>query len=401
MLKKNPMLSELENNLRIYLRLKPSNHTFWFLILVFSRFRRNFKVGKRSCEFLSKQKNFLFRVFCLEIFKFKTKNNRDILGLFLLKKNPINLNLWLQLFIDKSSLEKKISVLRSGFFFFPKNRFIINIVVLIFGFELNMERKIYFFLNRFLVFLNTVFLRLKNHSKNYKFLKLFCKISKVNFFFHKKIYFQGGGEKFTKINFEETFILANFFKIQKPINKNSSDISQTFNVGNLLTLHFFKCFKIKKKTDHIFLQFLKGKFFYKNKKKMNFSPSPKKIINTSFFEKICNIYYFEIYFFIKKKNFFFFPVIMKNYFKKNQSVEKCCGLLTKRIFSYFFLTCYLCSIVPTNYQISGEVLFYPFKSKIGFYEKYFHILDNKQKIKYNNSSISFQIVFSSFELVFF
>ncbi len=49
---------------------------------------------------------------------------------------------------------------------------------------------------------------------------------------------------------------------------------------------------------------------------MNFSPSPKKIINTSFFEKICNIYYFEIYFFIKKKKFFFLPSDYEKLFQK-------------------------------------------------------------------------------------
>jgi hypothetical protein len=391
----------MENNLRVYLRLKSTNKTFWFLNLVLSRYVRNFKLGKRSCEFLSKQKNFLFRFFCLEIFKFKTNNNRDILGVFLVKKNQINLNLWIQLFIDKSSLEKKISVLRSAIFFYPKNTFLMNLIILVFGFEINMERKFYFSLNRFLVFLNFVFFRLKNQPKNYKFLKIFFKISKVNFFFHKKIYFFGEKEKFSKINFEETFILANFFSIKKRTNKNLSDISLIFNVGNLLTLQFFKCFKIKKKTDHIILQSSKEKIFYRIKKKMNFLSPQKKINNASFFEKIFNIFYFQIYFLIKKKKSSPPPTIMKNYFKKNQLVENCCELLTKRVSSYFCLSGSLCSIVSTISKTFDLVFFYPFRSKTGFYEKYFHILGNSPKIKYNNFSISFQRVFSNFELVFF
>jgi hypothetical protein len=395
------MLSELKNNLRVYLRLKSSNNTFWFLNLVFSRYVRNFKVGKRSCEFLSKQKNFLFRFFCLEIFKFKTNNNRDILGVFLVKKNPININLWLQLFIDKSSLEKKISVLRSAIFFFPKNRFLMHFIVLVFGFEINMERKIYFFLNRFLVFLNIISFRLKNRAKNFKFLKIFCKISKVNFFFHKKIYFLGKKEKFSKINFEETFISANFFSIKKLNNKNHSDISLIFNVGNLLTLQFFRFFKINKKTDHIILQFSKEKIFYRIIKKLNSLLTTKKINNVSFFEKIYNIFYFQIYFLIKKKKSPPPTAIMKNYFKKNQLVENCCELLTKKVFSYFCLTGSLCSISSTSFKTFDIVLFYPFKSKTGSYEKYFHILGNKQNMKFDNCSISFQRIFSNFELVFF
>lgn len=386
------MFSKLENNLRVYLRLKPTNKTFWFLILVFLRYGRNFKVGKRSFEFISKQKNFLFRFFCLEILKFKTNNNRDILEVFLIKKNPVNLNLWIQLFMDKSSLEKKISVLRSAIFFSPKNRFLVNFIVLVFGFEINMERKINFFLNRFLVFSNIFFFRLKKCPKNYKILKIFCKISKVNFFSHRKIYFLGEKEKFSKFKFEETFILTNFFNIKKPINNNLSVISLIFNIGNLLTLQFFKCFKVNKKTDHNILQLLKKKIFYRIKKKIN---------NVSFFKKIFNIFFFQIYFLIKKKNFFPLQVIRKIYFKKNQSVEKCYELLTKRVFSYFFLTFSLRSIVTINFKTSDVVLFYPFKSKTGFYEKHFYILGNKQKLKYKNCSISFKRVFSNFDLLFF
>lgn len=385
------MFSSLETNLRIYLRFNSSNKAFWLLFSIFTRLNQTFRVGKRSLEFIRKKKKILFGFFCLEMFKFKTNYNRDILIVFLIKKNPINLNLWLQLFLDKTSLGKKIYVLRSALFFFPKSRFLMDFITLIFGLEMNMKRKFYFFLNRILIFLDTFFLNLKNFQQNFKLLKILCKLIKLYPFFLKQIHFSTQVKKLSQIFFEEAFISTNFFKRCKFDDRKLSNTLLKFDIIGLIKLRFLKCFKIKKKSDRDILKHSGIKIYCLKKKKINFSFLPKKINNVINGEK------FSL---IRREKKFFYLSIMKNFPMQRKIVGNYRDSLLKKLGMYPFFIGFLCFIVTMIFKGSGEFFFYPHKSKIGLYDKHLIMLNFQPSEDNKNDLIWFRRVDSNFEFLF-
>ena len=151
-----------------------------------------------------------------------------------------------------------------------------DFITLIFGLEMNMKRKFYFFLNRILIFLDTFFLNLKNFQQNFKLLKILCKLIKLYPFFLKQIHFSTQVKKLSQIFFEEAFISTNFFKRCKFDDRKLSNTLLKFDIIGLIKLRFLKCFKIKKKSDRDILKHSGITIYCLKKKKKNFVFSQKK-----------------------------------------------------------------------------------------------------------------------------
>ena len=90
---------EIFPNIRINIRTKPDDGINWFLFLIFTRFKRNFELGRKLIQFSLQRERFSFREIDLEILKFKLNSSRDIIILHLLKQRPYCVQLWHQIFM--------------------------------------------------------------------------------------------------------------------------------------------------------------------------------------------------------------------------------------------------------------------------------------------------------------
>lgn len=358
---------------RNIVRTKTKDEIYWLLHTLFNRFKRNFSIATCTLEYLLAFKKNNFRFIFLETIKLRNDFSRDMLFLSFLKINPSYIKLWLQLFLDNFTFEKKINLLQSALFFFPASKILLNFAKLLIGIETMVSAKNCMNLKNFYFKYNNNF-ELENSLKSKKILPIFLKTFKFNssnLFPLKFLYKLGWLNSFSFFHSQELFLLSTNIKKSNLINYKNFNYLLEFNEINLRTSFYFKAFKIQSESD-------RNIFFHLN---LSYCES---LIKSLFFTigKIKNhrIIEYRMYHLILKGLRIFFGDYSK--YRNTQKILKkdCCAEVFKRkskleLYLYFIQIKFIKSLKKINFKTFNRpgsltlLQIYPPRPNIGLTEK--------------------------------
>jgi len=358
---------------RDIIRTKTKDEIYWLLHTLFNRFKKNFSIASCTLEYLLAYKKNNFRFIFLETIKLRNDFSRDMLFLSFLKINPSYIKLWLQLFLDNFTFERRINLLQSALFFFPISKILLNLAKLIIGIETMVSSKNCINLKNFYFKYNNNF-ELENSFKNKKVLPIFLKTlnsNSINFFPLRFIYKSGCLNSFSFFHSQELFLLSKNNKKSNLIFCKNLIYLLEFNEINFRIFFNFKSFKIKSESD-------RGIFFH-----LNLS-NCESLIKSLFFTtgKIKNhrIVEYRIYHLILKGSKIFFGGYSK--YRNTQKILKkdCCTEFFKRksnleLYLYFIQIKFIKSLKKINFEtfnLPGSLTLlqiYPPRPNIGLTEK--------------------------------
>ena len=397
---------EIFPNIRINIRTKPDDGINWFLFLIFTRFKRNFELGRKLIQFSLQRERFSFREIDLEILKFKLNSSRDIIILHLLKQRPYCVQLWHQIFMDKVLLKERIVVLRSALLFIPKNKYFFNFIKVLFGIETMTKKDDIFFKKIFLFWIhyisspNSTFNRKKNELLFQKIFKMIPIKTLTLKLLHNSTWLK----RMSKSLFYEIYFStkSSHFFVEK--SRGFRIFLSSFESFFSTIFQYFKILKFTKTTEkNIILRCIKfsikccikKRLFY-FKKNFNLIDTKKfhtpNIIQKIFFDhnkfKISNKLKIKLHYtnIPHKKKTFGRIFLSKIKINRIDAIKK--KGLEKLLFYYIFP-----SIHPIFFRL------FPFSSKIGLMEKNKEIFDfenisNKKELTFN-----FNFTKSSFVLI--
>ena len=384
--------------------MKADERIHWLLFLIFTRFKKNFELGRKLIQFSLQKERSSFREIDLEILKFKLNFSRDIIILHLLKQRPYCVQLWHQIFMDKILLKDRIVILRSALLFIPKNKYFLNFTKLLFGIETMTKEDDVFFKKIFLFWIHCI----SNPSSSFNRKKneiIFQKIHKmipIKTLTLKLLHNSTWLKRTSKCLFYEIYFSTKSSQFFVEKSRGFRNFLSNFESFFSTIFQYFKILKFTKITDkNIILRCIKfsikccikNRLFYLKKnfnlidtKKFHTPNSIQKIFFDHNKFKISNKLKIKLRYnniSLQKKTF---DRVFLSKIKINpiDVIKK--KALEKVLFCYIFS-----SINPIFFRL------FPFSSKIGLIEKNKEIFDfenvsNKKEMSFNFTKSSIILI---------